>query len=105
MQDSDIWGHTHRMYLKGDGSPWNPWCVPRDYPTTALHSVALKRLSSFIKKSSINWTFTDRMVYCFFRVFMPYFAEWRSQEVRKHNLTQLQKKLKDAYSWEFWNDT
>lgn len=25
MRDSEVWGHTHRMYLIGDGSISHPW--------------------------------------------------------------------------------
>ena len=31
MRDSDIWSHTHRMYLIGENSIHFPWFMPKDF--------------------------------------------------------------------------
>lgn len=36
MQDSDIWSHSHRMYLIGENSINFPWYIPKDFPNKAL---------------------------------------------------------------------
>ena len=36
FQDTQIWGHIHRMYLLGDGSITHPWIIPKDFPVHAL---------------------------------------------------------------------
>lgn len=36
MRDSDIWSHTHRMYLIGENSVSYPWFFTRDFPANAL---------------------------------------------------------------------
>jgi hypothetical protein len=43
MRESEVWGHTHRMYLIGDGSISNPWRIPKDFPNNALHPTAKDR--------------------------------------------------------------
>ena len=36
MRDSDIWSHTHRMYLIGENSISYPWFLTKDFPSNAL---------------------------------------------------------------------
>lgn len=44
MQDSDIWSHTHRMYLLGENSISFPWFIPKDFPVRALSATHKDKL-------------------------------------------------------------
>ena len=49
MQDSDIWSHTHRMYLLGENSIKFPWFIPKDFPFRALAVEHKDKLIRLIK--------------------------------------------------------
>jgi hypothetical protein len=50
MRDSDIWSHTHRMYLIGENSISYPWFMTKDFPANALTELGKERMLRFIKK-------------------------------------------------------
>jgi len=50
MRDSDIWGHTYRMYLIGENSISYPWYLPKDFPEDALTTNNKEKLLRFIKR-------------------------------------------------------
>jgi len=54
MRDSDIWSHTHRMYLIGENSVSYPWYLTKDFPNNALNELSKERLLRFINKE--QWT-------------------------------------------------
>lgn len=58
MNDSDIWSHTHRMYLIGENSVCFPWYIPKDFPARALDPANKDKLLRFIrqKQSCLDWT-------------------------------------------------
>ena len=39
LKDSNIWSHTHRMYLIGYNSIKFPWFIAKDFPRDALKKV------------------------------------------------------------------
>ena len=49
MQDSDIWSHSHRMYLIGENSINFPWYVPKDFPSRALGPEDKDKFIRFVK--------------------------------------------------------
>jgi hypothetical protein len=49
MQDSDIWSHSHRMYLIGENSINFPWYIPRDFPFHALEQSNRDKFVRFLK--------------------------------------------------------
>ena len=49
MNDSDIWSHSHRMYLIGENSINFPWYVPKDFPSRALNPENKDKLIRFQK--------------------------------------------------------
>ena len=50
MNDSDIWSHSHRMYLIGENSINFPWYVPKDFPSRALNPENKDKLIRFAKQ-------------------------------------------------------
>lgn len=58
MTDSDIFSHTHRMYLIGENSISFPWFIPKDFPNKALNQTGMQKLLKFIKKdaATLDWT-------------------------------------------------
>ena len=58
MVDSDIWSHTHRMYLIGENSISFPWYIPKDFPNRALDPENKDKMIRFIKskQGTLDWT-------------------------------------------------
>ena len=50
MRDSDIWSHSHRMYLIGENSPNFPWYMPKDFPNNILNEDNMEKLMGLIKR-------------------------------------------------------
>ena len=74
MQDSDIWSHSHRMYLIGENSISFPWYVPRDFPARALSHENKDKLIRMIKnrqEECVNWTGLQKDSYLITRVLCP----------------------------------
>ena len=72
MVDSDIFSHTHRMYLLGENSIHFPWFIPKDFPNKALGA---DMKESFFKLTGsqdyLNWTFCHKFIYVLSRVLFP----------------------------------
>ena len=49
MQDSDIWSHSHRMYLIGENSINYPWFITKDFPLNALEPADKDKFLHFLK--------------------------------------------------------
>ena len=49
MNDSDIWSHSHRMYLIGENSINFPWYIPKDFPSRALDPENKDKMIRFVK--------------------------------------------------------
>ena len=58
MLDSDVWSHTHRMYLIGENSISFPWYIPKDFPNRALDPENKDKMIRFIKskQGALDWT-------------------------------------------------
>jgi hypothetical protein len=84
MRESEIWGHTHRMYLIGDGSISNPWRIHKDFQNNSLHPTAKDRFLQFIKNESwtLEWSYCEKFIYFLLRVTMPYIADWNHRRIR-----------------------
>lgn len=92
MRDSDIWSHAFRMYLIGENSISYPWYMPKDFPTDALAEIPKDRFLYFIKKEqwTMDWTTCQRQVYYFFRVLMPYMADYIHRSMRRKHFREVQ---------------
>ena len=73
MLDSDIWSHTHRMYLIGENSISFPWYIPKDFPNRALDPENKDKIIRFIKskQGALDWTELQKDSYIAARVFFP----------------------------------
>ena len=58
MLDSDIYSHTHRMYLIGENSVSFPWYIPKDFPNRALDPENKDKMIRFVKSKQavLDWT-------------------------------------------------
>jgi hypothetical protein len=73
MNDSDIWSHSHRMYLIGENSINYPWYVPKDFPSRALDPANKDKLIRFVKsrQNILDWTGLQKDTYILTRIACP----------------------------------
>lgn len=73
MNDSDIWSHSHRMYLIGENSINFPWYIPKDFPKRALNPENEDKFIRFIKSRQevVDWTSLQKDTYILSRVLCP----------------------------------
>lgn len=95
MNDSDIWSHTHRMYLIGENSINFPWYMPKDFPSRALNPENKDKLIRFIKSRQeiLNWTGIQKDTYVLTRALCPPLANLIHRCFRKRHFTGLQDQL------------
>ena len=62
MRDSDIWSHSHRMYLIGENSIYFPWYIPKDFPNKALEPEQKEKFLRFLRTKQINidWSVIEK---------------------------------------------
>jgi hypothetical protein len=54
LKDSNIWSHTHRMYLIGYNSIKFPWFIAKDFPRDALKKEDKERLLELIDEQNLK---------------------------------------------------
>lgn len=106
MRDSDIWSHTHRMYMIGENSVSYPWFFTRDFPANALSEQGKDRLLRFIKKDSytMDWSRCQAYWYGFVRILFPYFAEPVHRSIRRQHFRSAATKLYESFDVTDWED-
>ena len=105
MQDSDIWGHTHRMYLIGENSINFPWYIPKDFPEVALEKTQKQSLMEFIKNKQqvLDWTELQKDTYVAARIFFPPAASCLHYMFRRRHFKALQDTIFEAFDPSFWD--
>lgn len=65
MQDSDIWSHSHRMYLIGENSINFPWFIAKDFPLHALEPLDKDKFLYLLKhkQAMFDWDEAERSAY------------------------------------------
>ena len=73
LKDSNIWSHTHRMYLIGNNSIGVPWFIPKDFPRDALKKQDKESLTNFIDEFNpkLEWTVLEKTMFMFTRIIFP----------------------------------
>ena len=91
MNDSDIWSHSHRMYLIGENSISFPWFMPKDFPSRALNPENQDKLIRFIKtrQDLPMWTGLEKDTYIFSRLLCPPFANIIHRCMRNRHFNKL----------------
>ena len=91
MNDSDIWSHSHRMYLIGENSINFPWYMPKDFPLLALSPDNKDKLIRFIKSRQdiLMWTPVQKDTYLMFRCLCPPLANLIHRCMRRRHFNQL----------------
>lgn len=84
MQDSDIWSHSHRMYLIGENSINFPWYIPKDFPNRALDSENREKFLRFVKTRQLvlDWSDLQKEFYYVMRILFPPAANWLHKRYR-----------------------
>lgn len=92
MHDSDIWSHTHRMYLLGENSISFPWYMPKDFPSRALNPENKDNLIRLIKsrQDTISWTGLQKDTYILGRIVCPPLANLIHRCFRRRHFNSLQ---------------
>jgi len=92
MNDSDIWSHSHRMYLIGENSINFPWYMPKDFPSRALSPENKDKLLRFIKERQdlFIWSPVQKDTYVMFRCLCPPIANLIHRCLRRSHFTKLQ---------------
>lgn len=106
MRDSDIWSHTHRMYLIGENSIHFPWFMPKDFQANSLSEPSKEKLIKFIKHDQwvLDWSQCQSVWYTLSRVFFPYFSEQVHRASRRHHFRALAEGLYNAFEVAEWED-
>jgi hypothetical protein len=106
MQDSDIYSHTHRMYLIGDNSVEFPWYIAKDFPSNSLNEENMDRLMNLIKNDqwTLDWSSLAKQTTRLIRLFFPYLSDWTARAFRRRHFTQISDKIYAAYDTSFWED-
>lgn len=106
MNDSDIWSHSHRMYLIGENSISFPWYIPKDFPNKALGPADKERLIKFIKTKQLvlDWSDWEKNVYYLFRIFFPPLASVIHQNFRRKHFNALQDAIYSHFDSSFWDE-
>jgi hypothetical protein len=106
MRDSDIWSHTHRMYMIGENSVSYPWFLTRDFPTNALSEQGKQKLLKYIKNDQyvLDWTRCQTLTYYFVRIFFPYWAEPLHNSYRRKHFRAASQKLYETFDVTDWED-
>ena len=91
MRDSDIWSHSHRMYLIGENSIYFPWYIPKDFPNKALEPEQKEKFLRFLKQKQVvlDWSVLEKQFYYILRVIFPPMADWIHKRARKNHFTAL----------------
>jgi hypothetical protein len=91
MNDSDIWSHSHRMYLIGENSINFPWFIPKDFPSRALSPENKDKLIRFIKSRQdiLMWTGLQKDIYVIFRCICPPLANLIHRCFRRRHFNKL----------------
>lgn len=105
MHDSDIWSHSHRMYLIGENSINFPWYMPKDFPSRALSPENKDKLIRFIKSRQdiLNWTSLQKDTYLVSRVLCPPIANLLHRCFRRKHFNQFQDQLYANFDSKFWD--
>ena len=95
MNDSDIWSHSHRMYLIGENSINYPWYVPKDFPSRALNPENKDKLIRFVKsrQNCLDWTGLQKDTYILTRIMCPPISNLIHRCFRKKHFDTLQDQL------------
>jgi hypothetical protein len=106
MRDTDIWAHTHRMYLIGENSISFPWYIPKDFPNAALNEINKDRFLYFIKKEqwTLDWTTVQKQIYYFFRMVFPYMSDFIHRAFRRLHFRNLSAQLHETFDESHWED-
>jgi len=107
MQDSDIWSHSHRMYLIGENSINFPWYITKDFPNRALDGENKEKFLTFLKRKQIllDWTESEKNVFYLANVLFPPMASWLHNNIRAQHFQALEDSLYECFDKDFWDDT
>lgn len=105
MHDSDIWSHSHRMYLLGENSISFPWYVPKDFPSRALNPENKDKFIRFTKsrQETISWTGIQKDTYVLMRCLCPPISNLIHKCFRKRHFNSLQDQIYEAFDSSFWD--
>jgi len=106
MNDSDIWSHSHRMYLIGENSISFPWYIPKDFPSKALDPAHKERFLRYLKMKQLvlDWSETQKNSYLFFRIFYPPLASTIHKAMRTRHFNALQDGIYESFDTGFWDE-
>jgi len=104
MQDSEIWSHTHRMYLIGDNSIYFPWYIPKDFPNVALNAENKEKFLTFVRTRQVilDWSDLQKELYYVLRIVFPPMADFVHRRYRTAHFHALQDGLFESFDSDFW---
>jgi hypothetical protein len=106
LRDSNVWSHTHRMYLIGKNSVKYPWFIPKDFPRDALKRQDKELLINFIDEynEKLKWTILQKWAFVLIKIIYPPLAKTVHLYIRKNKFKALQKALYVQFPLIFWGD-
>lgn len=77
LSDSNIWSHTHRMYLIGYNSISFPWFIPKDFPRDSLKKIDREKFCKFIDEFNpqMRFGFCERLAFGLVKILFPPLAK------------------------------
>mmetsp|Transcript_41110 Transcript_41110/g.62469 ORF Transcript_41110/g.62469 Transcript_41110/m.62469 type:complete len:409 (+) Transcript_41110:2758-3984(+) len=106
LRDSNVWSHTHRMYLIGFNSIRYPWFIPKDFPRDALKKQDRDKFLKFIDdiNPKLKYSLLEKWAFVFFNVFYPPLSKTFHFYLRKKKFEVLQGAIYLHFPPQFWTD-
>ena len=107
MNDSDIWSHSHRMYLIGENSINFPWFIPKDFPSRALSPENKDKFIRFVKsrQDTLIWNELEKDLYLTSRFLCPCFANMIHRCFRRSHFNKLREEVHSCFGNDFWDSS
>jgi hypothetical protein len=95
LKDSNIWSHSHRMYLIGYNSIKFPWFIAKDFPRDALKKADRENFLKFIDEQNPKLKFSalEKWSFVFIKLFYAPAAKAYHLRLRRNKFIALRTAL------------